>query len=56
MWWSGGRGADLELVESQREVQDVGKLTSQRLFLLQVLSRGRVGAGEDVQEAMQAGF
>lgn len=52
----GGRGADLELIETQRKVQDVGELTSQSLFLLQMLSGSRARAGEDVQEIQQTGL
>lgn len=50
-----GGGADLELVEAQREVQDVGELASQCLFLLQLLCHRRVAAGEDVQEKAETG-
>lgn len=52
----GGGRADLELVEAQREVQDVGELPGQSLLLLQVLSGSGAGAGEDVQQTLQAGL
>lgn len=51
-----GGGADLELVEAQCEVQDVGELASQCLFLLQLLRHRRVATGEDVQEKAETRF
>lgn len=37
-------------------MQDVGELTSQSLFLLQLLSRGGSRAAEDVQKTLQTGL
>lgn len=37
-------------------MKDVSELTSQRLFLLQMLSGSQTRAGEDVQEAPQTGL
>lgn len=46
----------LQLIEAQREMQNLSKLPCQRLLLLQMLSWAAVRAGEKLQQALQSVF
>lgn len=48
-----GWGSNLELVEAEREMQDLGELLGEGLLLLQVLSGSVRRAGQRLQQALQ---
>lgn len=48
-----GRGLNLELIEAEREMQDLGELLGEGLLFLQVLSGSVRRAGQRLQQALQ---
>lgn len=46
----------LQLIEAQREMQNLCELPRQRLLLLQMLSWAAARAGEELQQALQSVF